>query len=223
MADIGTQWVDLVAFVIGARVSAVMADLFTFHRVRRCPLGEVSTFSRAAGGARTATCEVNTEDYASVLLEFENGARGNLAVSQGAAGRKNCIRVQIYGSKLSVGWCSEDPEVRHFGRRDEPNATAVRAMPAFGRGRGRLHGPSARPRRRICGHVHDELPSDLSRHSQRAARRTALCDCGGRARRGGGGRSHSAQRRIPPVGGGATTDTGGGRPSNAEEKGKEQE
>ncbi len=125
---------DLVAFVIGARVSAVMADLFTLHRVRRCPLGAVSTFSRAAGGARTATYKVNTEDDASVLLEFENGARGNLAVSQVAAGRKNWIRVEIYGSKQSVGWCSEDPEVWHFGRRDEPNATAVRATPAFGRG-----------------------------------------------------------------------------------------
>ncbi|MCX7818887.1 MAG: Gfo/Idh/MocA family oxidoreductase [Kiritimatiellae bacterium] len=134
VADIGTHWLDLVSFVIGARVRAVMADLLTFHSVRRRPLGEVQTFARAAGRVRTAPYQVKTEDCGSVLLEFENGARGNLAVSQVAAGRKNCLRVEIYGSKQSVWWCSEDPEMLHLGRRDEPNASAVRATPAFGRG-----------------------------------------------------------------------------------------
>ena len=60
--------------------------------------------------------------------------RGNLAVSQVAAGRKNCIRVEIYGSKKSAWWCSEDPEMLHFGNRDGANETAVRATPAFGDG-----------------------------------------------------------------------------------------
>jgi predicted dehydrogenase len=69
-----------------------------------------------------------------VLLRFANGARGNLGVSQVAAGRKNCIRIEIYGSKKSAWWCSEEPETLHFGNRDGANETAVRATPAFGDG-----------------------------------------------------------------------------------------
>jgi predicted dehydrogenase len=83
---------------------------------------------------RYAAYKVATEDFANVLLQFSNGARGNLGVSQIAAGRKNSIRIEIYGSKKSAGWCSEEPEKLHFGSRDAANETAVRGTPAFGEG-----------------------------------------------------------------------------------------
>jgi predicted dehydrogenase len=75
---------------------------------------------------------VQTEDFANVLLVFSNGARANLGVSQIAAGRKNCIRFEIYGSKKSAWWCSEQPETLGFGNRDSPNEMAIRATPPFG-------------------------------------------------------------------------------------------
>jgi predicted dehydrogenase len=81
-----------------------------------------------------ARYKVATEDFANVLLLFNNGARGNLGVSQVAAGRKNCIRIEIYGSKKSAWWRSEEPETLHFGNRDGANELAVRATPAFGDG-----------------------------------------------------------------------------------------
>jgi predicted dehydrogenase len=134
VADIGTHWMDTVSFILGANITSVFADLGTFHKTRRRPLGEVQTFAKAAAKVRYATYRVQTEDYANVLLQFANGSRGNLSVSQVAAGRKNCIRLEIYGSKKSAWWCSEEPEMLHFGNRDEANATAVRATPAFGEG-----------------------------------------------------------------------------------------
>ncbi len=134
VADIGTHWLDTVSFILGAGVRRVFADLGLFHKTRRRPLGEVQTFTRAATRQRYQSYAVKTEDFAHVLLEFGNGARGSLAVSQVAAGRKNCIRLEIYGSKKSAWWCSEDPEVLHFGQRDGANETAVRATPAFGDG-----------------------------------------------------------------------------------------
>ena len=120
--------------VLDTAVTSVFADLGTFHKTRRRPLGEVQTFARAQAKARYAKYQVRTEDFASVLLQFANGARGNLAVSQVAAGRKNCLRLEIYGSKKSAAWCSEAPEMLHFGNRDGANETAVRATPAFGDG-----------------------------------------------------------------------------------------
>jgi len=134
VADIGTHWMDTACFVLGARIRRVLADLGTFHKTRRRPLGEVQTFAKADARVKYAAYPVRTEDFANVLLEFSNGARGNLGVSQVAAGRKNCIRLEIYGAKKSAWWCSEDPEMLHFGNRDGANETAVRATPAFGDG-----------------------------------------------------------------------------------------
>jgi predicted dehydrogenase len=134
VADIGTHWMDAVSFILGAKIKSVLADLGTFHKTRQRPLGEVQTFARADATMRYASYPVATEDFASVLLEFAGGARGNLGVSQVAAGRKNCIRIEIYGSKKSAWWCSEDPELLRFGNRDGANETAVRATPAFGDG-----------------------------------------------------------------------------------------
>jgi predicted dehydrogenase len=94
----------------------------------------VQTFAKADVERKHAIYRVQTEDFANVLLRFSNGARGNLAVTQDAAGRKNCLRVEVYGSKKSAWWCSESPEMLHFGNRDTANETAWRATPAFGDG-----------------------------------------------------------------------------------------
>jgi predicted dehydrogenase len=134
VADIGTHWMDTASFVLGKKIAAVFADLGTLHTTRRRPLGEVQTFAKAGGKQRYASYAVETEDFANVLLQFASGARGNLGVSQVAAGRKNCIRLEVYGSRKSAWWCSEEPEMLHFGQRDGANETAVRATPAFGDG-----------------------------------------------------------------------------------------
>jgi len=134
VADIGTHWMDTVSFILGAKITSVFADLATWHKTRKRPLGEVQTFAKSDAKLKYAEYDVKTEDFASVLLQFGNGARGNLGVSQVAAGRKNCIRIEIYGSKKSAWWCSEEPEQLHFGSRDGANEMVVRATPAFGDG-----------------------------------------------------------------------------------------
>ncbi len=131
VADIGTHWLDTASFVLGSPVTRLLADLSTFHTERQRPIGEVKTFARAGARQKSGRYQVTTEDFASVLLAFGNGARGNLGVSQVAAGRKNCLRIEIYGAKQSAWWCSENPDVLHFGRRDQANAMAFRACAEF--------------------------------------------------------------------------------------------
>ena len=134
VADIGTHWMDAVSFILSSNITNVFADLNTWHKTRKRPLGEVQTYAKADQSMKFESYPVETEDYANILLQFANGTRGNLGVSQVAAGRKNCIRFEIYGSKKSAWWCSEEPEYLHFGHRDPANETAVRATPAFGSG-----------------------------------------------------------------------------------------
>lgn len=131
VADIGTHWMDTVSFLLNAPIRSVFADLATWHKTRRRPLGEVETFARPDARRKYATYPVKTEDFASVLLEFANGARGNLAVSQVASGRKNSIRIEIYGSRQAAWWFSENPEILHLGNRDGANQVAIRGTPFF--------------------------------------------------------------------------------------------
>ena len=48
IGDIGSHWLDLMSFVTGHRVEAVLADLTTFMPVRKQPVGHVETFSTNA-------------------------------------------------------------------------------------------------------------------------------------------------------------------------------
>ncbi|MBT5927666.1 MAG: Gfo/Idh/MocA family oxidoreductase [Verrucomicrobia bacterium] len=130
VADIGTHWMDTVTFILGARISELYAHLGTFHKTRQRPVGELTTFSNEAP-AETKPYRVKTEDFASIMLQFQNGAHGNLAVSQVAAGRKNSIRIEIYGSEQSAWWDSERPNEIQYGSRDERNGVALRNAAGF--------------------------------------------------------------------------------------------
>jgi len=127
VADIGSHWLDLITFITGLRIKAVSADFATFISRRKKPLKPVDTFS---GKLLTAEDyeeqEIATEDYATIMLRFEdaerkNNPRGVLTVSQVSAGRKNRLSFEIDGSQSSLSWNSERPDELLIGHRDRPN------------------------------------------------------------------------------------------------------
>jgi predicted dehydrogenase len=122
MADIGSHWCDLAQFVSGRKIREVMADVATFIPVRKKPVGKVETFTQGGGGqATTIDCPIDTEDYGSVLIRFDDGSRGTFNTAQVYAGRKNRITFEVYGSTNSVGWNHERPNELWIGHRDEAN------------------------------------------------------------------------------------------------------
>ncbi len=62
---------------------------------------------------------MTTDDYASVLLGFENEARGVMTVSQVSAGRKTRLWFEINGSEGSLAFNSESPNTLWIGRREK--------------------------------------------------------------------------------------------------------
>lgn len=127
VADIGSHWMDLIEFVSGLKISEVMADFATFHKVRKKPLKAVETYAgKMLKPSDYSDVPINTEDYATVMLGFDNGARGVLTVSQVCAGRKNRLYFEIDGSKQSVAWESELPNQLWIGSRDKPNEVLLR-------------------------------------------------------------------------------------------------
>jgi predicted dehydrogenase len=124
VGDVGTHWLDMVTFVTGLHVEAVMADLKTIHETRlKPPSGSVETFSGKKGGqpVEREPVAIDTEDYGSILLRFTGGVRGVLTVSQVTAGRKNCLRYEIAGGSKALAWNSESPNALWIGERAEAN------------------------------------------------------------------------------------------------------
>src|SRR5438067_11184619 len=107
VADIGSHWMDLTTFLLGKRIRSAMADLVTF-------------ISRRGGR------EVTTEDAATILLRFEDGARGAVTVSQVSPGRKNSLVFEIDGSRSAAAWDSERPDELWIGHRGRPNEVLLR-------------------------------------------------------------------------------------------------
>ena len=120
VGDIGSHWIDLTSAITGERVSAVMAELSTFVKVRRQPTGPVETFSQDRS-TDTVAREMTTEDAALILLRYASGARGSVTVSQVSPGRKNTLQWQIDGSDAAAAWNSETPDHLWIGHRDRPN------------------------------------------------------------------------------------------------------
>ena len=125
VGDIGSHWIDLVQFLTGRKIVEVMADLATFVNVRQEPKGPVETFSTERS-SDTVTREMATEDVASILIRFDNGARGAVSVSQISAGRKNSLQWEIDGSRGAAAWDSETPDHLWLGHRDRPNEILLR-------------------------------------------------------------------------------------------------
>jgi predicted dehydrogenase len=121
VADIGSHWLDLARFITGKRVVEVMADLHTFVPVRKHPEGPVETF--ASGGELEDLIEeaMSSDDAASIMLRFEDDARGIVAISQVAAGRKNSVTIEVDGSVSALSWFSENPDLLWIGHRGRPN------------------------------------------------------------------------------------------------------
>lgn len=69
---------------------------------------------------------MTTDDYASVLLHFEDDLRGVMTVSQVSAGRKARLWFEIDCTNGSLAWNSESPNTLWIGRRDAPSELVLK-------------------------------------------------------------------------------------------------
>lgn len=85
MGDIGTHAEHLAEYVTGLRITSLCADLHTHVAGRRL------------------------DDDGSILLRFDNGARGVLYASQISAGEENNLRIRVYGELGGLEWSQMEP------------------------------------------------------------------------------------------------------------------
>ena len=99
LGDIGSHAHNLVRFITGLEVAEVAADV----------------------GAVVPNRKVH--DFAGALLRLKGGGRGSFWVTQAAAGIENCLRIRVSGTRGSLEWMQEHPQVLHFKPLDGPAQT----------------------------------------------------------------------------------------------------
>lgn len=127
IADIGSHVLDITEYVTGLKITEVMADFSTVHKTRLKPLKNIETYSgKMLSMIDYQEVPINTEDYATVLLRFDNGNKGSITVSQVNAGRKNRLNVEISGSKSNFEFNSERPNELWIGKRETANGQLMK-------------------------------------------------------------------------------------------------
>lgn len=96
VGDIGTHAENLAETITGLKIKELSADVTTFVEGRLL------------------------DDDASVLLRFNNGAKGVLMCSQISAGEENALNIRVYGEKGSIEWHQHDPNTMYVKWLDKP-------------------------------------------------------------------------------------------------------
>ncbi|AYG63029.1 Gfo/Idh/MocA family protein [Rhizobium jaguaris] len=107
LGDIGVHAHQLMSFVCGRRITAVLADV------------------GPSLPGRTA------HDTAQVILKFDDGTRGQMLVSKVATGAQNVVSIEAYGEEGGISWNqaeANDLRVMRLNRADE---VRTRGLPSL--------------------------------------------------------------------------------------------
>ena len=96
VGDIGTHIEYLVSYITGLKIKSLCARLDTFMEGHEL------------------------DDNATIMLEFEGGAKGVYWTSQTAIGYDNGLKIRIFGSKGSLRWSQEDPNYLVVSKLNSP-------------------------------------------------------------------------------------------------------
>ena len=102
VGDIGSHIENMVSYLTGLKIKSLCARLDTFVDGRVL------------------------DDNASIMVNFDSGAKGLYWSSQIAVGHDNGLRVRIYGTKGSLEWLQEDPNYAKICDLNKPTVTISR-------------------------------------------------------------------------------------------------
>lgn len=107
VGDIGSHIENMVAFMTGLKIKRLSARLDSMVDGRIL------------------------DDNASIMVEYDSGAKGLYWCSQIAIGNDNGLRVRIFGSKASIEWAQENPNYMKVSYLDQPTQLISRGRDGF--------------------------------------------------------------------------------------------
>ena len=133
--DLMSHSVDLAHLLIGP-ITRVIGTTETFIRERPLPAASGTHYGRGQAGDPTGA--VTNEDYAGMLCEFANGARGTFEASRSIVGPESQMALDVYGTKGALGWNLEKLNELQLYLAEEELHTGYRTV--FGGDRFPYHG-----------------------------------------------------------------------------------
>lgn len=113
VTEIGTHWFDIIKYVSNLDIVSVSA-LFGNYSPKRLLKDNLMYSIEEKGIGADSEVEVASEDVALVYLRFSNGAIGSVVLSEISHGYSNHLSYEITGSKMTVGWNSQDNNEFYF-------------------------------------------------------------------------------------------------------------
>lgn len=107
VGDIGSHVENMVSYMTGLKIKSLCARLDTFVPGRVL------------------------DDNATIMVEYQGGAKGVYWTSQVAIGYDNGLRVRIFGTKGSIQWSQENPNYLVVSRLGKPTETLSRGRDGF--------------------------------------------------------------------------------------------
>ena len=101
-ADIGVHAQNLISYVTGLKMQKISADMNVYGADR-----------------------VLDTDF-TAMVQYENGVKGHLWCSNVAAGKYNDLNIAVFGTKGSLAWSLEEPDIVTFG--GDPGQTVLYRM-----------------------------------------------------------------------------------------------
>lgn len=114
--DINAHIIDLGRYLVG-EIDEVCGLLETFVKER--PIASSSDGLKAKASNKKGT--VTVDDAVLTIGRFQNGALMNLEATRFAYGRKNCVQIEINGSKGSLYFDFEDMNRLKYYNADDPS------------------------------------------------------------------------------------------------------
>jgi predicted dehydrogenase len=102
VGDIGSHTENLAGYLTGLKITSLCARLDTFVQGRVL------------------------DDNATIMVEYDNGAKGVYWTSQIAVGHDNDLNIRIYGTKGSIAWSQENPNYLKVAYLDKPTEVLSR-------------------------------------------------------------------------------------------------
>jgi predicted dehydrogenase len=107
LGDIGSHAWHLATFVTGMQFDRLMADVVAVVPGRK------------------------SDDYAGILFRLENGAAGNMWITQAGAGAVHGLYFRVFGTKGGLEWFEEEPNRLSHQRPNAPELTFERGGPGL--------------------------------------------------------------------------------------------
>jgi predicted dehydrogenase len=107
VGDIGSHAENMVSYMTGLRIKSICARLDKFVEGRVL------------------------DDNATIMVEYQGGAKGVYWSSQIAVGYDNALRVRIFGSKGTIQWFQELPNYVEVFKLGQPNEVLSRGKDSF--------------------------------------------------------------------------------------------